>query len=100
MPAKRSNIGRQPDIMFPSCIDQIRYAARNRLCLEIDYHGAKRLVEPYSLRRPKTGNLLLYVYELRKDTVKTDGVKAYKINEIANAEVKQLAFSPRYIIEL
>lgn len=89
-------IGRKQD----NIIDRIRYASRNRLCVEIHYHNATRLVEPYSLRQPRTGNLLLYVYELRKEQNRTEIIKAYKIDEITNAEITQQAFSPRYIVEL
>lgn len=100
MQARRVGIGRNANIAFSRFIDQIRYAARNRLCIEINYHGFKRLVEPYSLRQPSTGNVLLYVFELTKGTVRTSDIRCYKINEIVNAEVKQQAFSPRYVVEL
>ncbi len=98
--AKRIGIGSQVSIGSSMFMDQIRYAARNRLCIEIEYHGFKRLVEPYSLRRPGTGNLLLYVFELEKGHARTNDIRSYKINEIVSAEVKQQAFSPRYVVEL
>lgn len=98
--ANRVGIGRQIYPTYSRHIDQIRYAARNRLCIEIDYHGVKRLIEPYSLRQPSTGNQLLYVYELTKGTVSSNQIKAYKIHEIVNVEVKREAFSPRYVVEL
>lgn len=81
-------------------IDQIRYAARNRLCIKIHYHNATHLVEPYSLRQSRTGNLLLYVYELQKEYTRTEEIKAYEIDEITNSEIIQQEFSPRYVIEL
>lgn len=81
-------------------LDHIRFAARNRLCIEINYHNVSRLVEPYSLRRPRTGNLLLYVYELRRGSAWGGGIKAYKVSEITNTILTQQAFNPRYIIEL
>lgn len=98
--ARRLGIGRPVTNSFSRYIDQIRYAARNRLCIEIEYHGVKRLVEPYSLRQPRTGSQVLYVYELIRRGVNTNQIKSYKINEIANAEVKQQAFLPRYVVEL
>ena len=100
MQARKIGIGRQPNMVFSRYIDQIRYAARNRLCIEIEYHRVKRLVEPYSLRQPKTGNQLLYVYELEREGIRSNQIKAYKINEIVSAEVKLQSFSPRYVIEL
>lgn len=98
--ARRLGIGASTNNMFARYIDQIRYAARNRLCIEIEYHGFKRLVEPYSLRQPRTGNQLLYVYELIKGGVVSNEIKSYKINEIVGAEVKPQAFLPRYAVEL
>lgn len=98
--ARRIGVGRNANIAFSRYIDQIRYAARNRLCIEIDYHGFKRLSEPYSLRQSGTGNVLLYVFELVKGSARTNNIRAYKINEIRGAEVKQQAFTPRYRIEL
>jgi len=81
-------------------IDLIRYAARNRLYASFNYNGLRRLVEPYSLRRPGTGNLLLYVYEAKKGDEPGGGIKAFKINEISNVTITQEVFQPKYIIEL
>jgi predicted nucleotidyltransferase component of viral defense system len=81
-------------------LDHIRFAARNRLCINIVYHGFTRLVEPYSIRRPATGSLILYVYELWRGGVTGGGIKAYKISEISGTELTSEAFIPRYIVEL
>ena len=101
----RLGIGRRPypiALIGRSAIhlDHIRFAARNRLYIKIIYHGVKRLVEPYSLRRLQTGNLLLYVYELQRGAASGGGIKAYKVAEIAGTERTKEAFTPRYIIEL
>lgn len=98
--ARNINFRASASISASREIDHIRYAARNRLCIEIEYNGIKRLIEPYSLRQKNTGNLLLYAYELIKADGSSNQIKAYKINEISNAEVKQQAFLPRYLIEL
>jgi hypothetical protein len=81
-------------------LDSIRYAARNRLRVEIYYHGVSRLVEPYSLRMPKTGNLLLYAFELSKGGIPTQAIKAYKVAEIQASKATETAFRPRFMIEL
>lgn len=81
-------------------LDSIRYAAQNRLCVEIYYHGVPRLVEPYSLRMPKTGNLLLYAFELLKGGVPTQTIKAYKVAELQAAKATETAFRPRFMVEL
>jgi predicted nucleotidyltransferase component of viral defense system len=81
-------------------LDLIRYGARNRLYVEISYHGVVRLTEPYSLRLPKTGNPLLYVFELLKAGMPTQTTKAYKVDEIQEVTVTEEAFRPRYPVEL
>lgn len=85
---------------WASAMERIRYAARNHLCVELTYHGVRRVVEPYSLRQPRTGNLLLYAIELQRGGVASDELKAYKVNEIAGASVTAHPFAPRYIVEL
>ena len=85
---------------FYGAIDQIRYAARNRLCVEITYHDAVRMTEPYSLRVAKTGNMLLYVHEILKNGAPTGDTRAYKVNEIRSARVTEEPFQPRYRVEL
>lgn len=49
---------------FP--LETIRFAATNRLCVDLDYIDEKGIrknprIEPYSLRKTRDGNLLLYV---------------------------------------
>lgn len=87
-------------VVYSQLLEKIRYAARNRLCIEIDYHKATRLVEPYSLRQPKTGNVLLYAYELTRAHRSTNSIKAYNISKITLAKITSQPFSPRYIIDL
>ncbi|PJD94138.1 MAG: hypothetical protein CK424_00870 [Legionella sp.] len=98
--AKKIGRGMNITSTFSPHEDQIRYAARNRLCLEIEYHGAKRLIEPYSLTRPKTGNQLLNGYELLKGVVRTNDIRSYRLQEIVSAEVTRQAFLPRYAVDL
>lgn len=83
-----------------SRMERVRFAARNRLMAEVSYHGVRRLVEPYALRLPKTGNLLLYVNEVRPGGAQGEGIKAFTVDEIEGVRVTEQAFSPRYRIEL
>ncbi|MCC7131052.1 MAG: nucleotidyl transferase AbiEii/AbiGii toxin family protein [Gemmatimonadales bacterium] len=83
-----------------SRLESLRFAARNRLMAEVTYHGVQRLVEPYSLRLPDTGNLLLYVHEVRRGTGRGEGIKSFKVDEIGSVKVTEQSFSPRYRIEL
>ncbi|MGQ0649534.1 MAG: hypothetical protein ACT4P7_18420, partial [Gemmatimonadaceae bacterium] len=76
-------------------LESLRFAGANRLLVEFSYHGKSRLVEPYSLRRAGTGNLLLYAYELSSQQV-----KAFKVPEIVGMRVTESSFTPRYTIEL
>jgi len=75
-------------------LETIRFAGANRLILEFGYHGKHRLVEPYSLRRASTGNLLLYAWEIA-----SGHIKAFKVSEMSGARATEQTFSPRYQIE-
>ena len=98
--SQRVGIGHNVSTIFSPHMGQIRYAARNRLCVEIEYHGIKRLTEPYSVKQAKTGNELLYVYELTRGMSRTNDVRSYKTIEITNAKVTEQSFSPKYAVEL
>ena len=83
-----------------SLLDQIRFAGRNRLLISFEYTGSTRIAEPYSLRRPNTGNLLLYVYEVSKGGYQGGGIKAFRISQLANVKVLEQSFVPKYYVEL
>lgn len=85
---------------YSTAMDRVRYAARNRLLARVGYHGVERLVEPYSLRMPGPGNLLLYVFERERGGMWSDSIKAFKIAEISGVEVTTTPFQPRYLVEL
>ena len=76
-------------------LEAIRFAGANRLAVEIIYNNSLRAVEPYSLRRPQTGTLLLYGWELE-----TSQIKAFNINKISDLRVTQQAYTPRFRVEL
>lgn len=73
----------------------IRFAAANRLCVDLTYQGSRRLIEPYSLRRTQDGNLLLYAVKHE-----TGEPRSYRVDRIQGAEATQVSFIPRYLIEL
>jgi len=81
-------------------LERIRYAARNHLCLRVRYKGVSRLVEPYSLRLPTTGNTLLYVWERQRGHVWTGQIKAFNLPAVRDVEVTSQAFVPRHYVEL
>ena len=81
-------------------LDVIRFAGAGHLLLEFKYHGHHRVAEPYSLRRPRTGHLLLYGFERLKDGSSTNEIRAYKVDEVRALRVLDQSFRPRYLIEL
>jgi predicted nucleotidyltransferase component of viral defense system len=81
-------------------LERIRFAARNRLCAEILYHGVVRIVEPYSLRHRSTGNTLLYGFELVRGGRPSHGIKAFKITEVQAARITDRPFTPRFLVQL
>ena len=81
-------------------LEVIRFAAGNRLCIELDYTDQKgrrstRVIEPYSLRQAHNDNVLLYA--VRADNGQT---RAYSISNIHGASITGRVFVPRYQIEL
>lgn len=81
-------------------LEVIRFAAGNRLCVELDYtdqqgRRSTRIIEPYSLRRAQNGNVLLYA--VRADNGQ---IRAYSISNINGASITDRVFVPRYQVEL
>ena len=76
-------------------LEVIRFAGANHLCVNLGYQGSKRLIEPYSLRRTKSGDLLLH-------TIRVDSRqhRSYKVDDIESAEVTTMTFTPFYEVEL
>ena len=75
-------------------LELIRFAAVNYLCVALGYNGTIRIVEPYSLRRTKENNLLLYVIE-----VDTRELRCYRVDRIESVEVTDKIFQPVYQVE-
>jgi len=76
-------------------LEVIRFAAANRLCVDLIYNDSHRLIEPYSLRITRDGNLLLYA--VKHDTGEE---RSYRVDRIQGANVTKAPFTPRYVIEL
>lgn len=75
--------------------ERIRFAAANRLCVNLQYQNSYRLIEPYSLRRTKEGNFLLFAVKHN-----TNELRSYRVDRIQGAEVATTSFTPKYAIEL
>lgn len=78
-----------------SHLEIIRFAAANRLCVDLDYQGRTRRIEPYSLRRTKDENIILHAWDTDKDAH-----RCYRIDQIHSAQITDQVFTPRYTIEL
>lgn len=83
-----------------SNIEIIRFAAANRLCVDLNYtklngEVTTPRIEPYSLRRSQNGDVLLHGFDVNKF-----GNRSYRIERINAAQVSNESFSPRFEIEL
>lgn len=75
-------------------LEELRFAAVNRLCVELGYGGGTRLIEPYSLRRTRDGDLVLHA--LRANT---KDHRSYRVDRIQSARATQQPFTPTYAVE-
>lgn len=75
-------------------LESIRFAAVNHLCVELGYDRSVRLIEPYSLRRTKDGNLILHAIK-----VESGEARSYRVDRIESVKVTKRVFKPRYEIE-
>lgn len=79
-------------------LELIRFAGANRLKVKLDYVPLRgrigpRVVEPYSLRLARNGNLLLYVVN------DYGALRSYIVGQIRGARVTNETFVPRYRVE-
>ncbi len=80
-------------------LERLRFAAVNRLCVELDYqkeNGARSTyrIEPYSLRTTAEGNMLLYGVKLPSAEI-----RCFRTDRIIGATVTRQSFTPRYSID-
>jgi hypothetical protein len=75
-------------------LETVRFAAANRLCVELGYQRRVRVIEPYSLRRSRDGHLLLHA--LKADTREH---RSYRVDRIESLRVTTRPFLPVYAIE-
>jgi predicted nucleotidyltransferase component of viral defense system len=83
--------------IIQSHLEVIRFAAANRLCVDLDYPGSTRTrrIEPYSLRRTKDENIILHAWNVDKNEH-----RAYRVDWIQGAQTTNQIFTPRYAVEL
>ena len=78
-----------------SYLEVIRFAAANRLCVDLLYKDEVRRIEPYSLRRTREGNIILHAYDTNKENH-----RSYRVDRIQGAQSTSQTFAPRHAIEL
>lgn len=86
---------RREGVAGSSFLEIIRFAAANHLCVDLGYQSSVRRIEPYSLRRSRAGDVLLYAVKAG-----TGEARSYRLDRIEGAQSTAQAFSPRYVIEL
>ena len=79
----------------PTSLERLRFASANRLCVDLRYHGDTKRVEPYSLRRTRVGDVVLYACE-----AETAAYHSYRTSDISVVEITRQAFVPKYANEL
>jgi predicted nucleotidyltransferase component of viral defense system len=75
-------------------LETVRFAAANHLLVELDYDGRTRLIEPYSLRRTRTGDLILHA-----ERADGSGHRTYRVERIQALRTTTMPFRPRFPIE-
>ncbi|BAV64326.1 nucleotidyl transferase AbiEii/AbiGii toxin family protein [Sphingobium cloacae] len=92
---------RQRDLRLPvsgqaqSIMEIIRFAAGNRLLVDLDYQGSTRRIEPYSLRRTQSGDIILHAHSVDRNEH-----RSYRVDRIQGARVTNTSFTPRHQVEL
>ncbi len=75
-------------------LEQVRFAAANHLCIELGYNDSMRTIEPYSLRRSRNGNLLLYGVK-----IESREIRCYSVGKIQGIKVTTKPFQPVVPVE-
>lgn len=97
---REHTLGLTVGLSSQSHIEVIRFAAANRLYVDIDYdplngrRGVRR-VETYSLRRSSEGEIILHIEKVGANEHRT-----YRVDRIRGVEVTNETFAPRHQIEL
>ena len=76
-------------------LEKIRFAAVNRLLINLKYNGHYREIEPYSFAKSAAGDILLCAIKAQ-----TNQTRAYRLDRIEDVEILTKIFAPRYEIEI
>lgn len=75
-------------------LETVRFAASNHLCVRLGYNGTTRIIEPYSLRRTREGNLILHAVR-----VDSREARSYRVDRVQRVEATNQPFTPVYKVE-
>ena len=73
----------------------MRFAAANHLHVELGYRDSNHLVEPYSLRKTRSGQLTIYAVESE-----TGEIHSYALDQIQTIRVSAASFTPRFAVDV
>lgn len=76
-------------------LQRIQFAAANRVCITLGYHGKTRTVEPLSFRKSESGNRLFYGHE--QDV---GHVKSYSLSKIESVDVTSKSYVAKHPVEI
>ncbi len=76
-------------------MEKIRFAAANRLCIDLAYDRKHRIIEPYAVKRTMNGNLFLTA--VRQESGEP---RNYSFDKIEGIKVTDTPFTPRGPIEI
>lgn len=76
-------------------VEEMRFAAANHLRVELDYQDSTHIIEPYSLRKTRSGQLTLYAVESE-----TGEVRSYAVDQIQSIRATSESFEPRFAVDV
>ena len=76
-------------------VEEMRFAATNHLRVELGYRDGNHFIEPYSLRKTRSGQLTLYAVEYE-----TGEIHSYALEHIQSIRVSAASFTPRFAIDV
>ena len=76
-------------------VEEMRFAAANHLRVELGYQDSNHLIEPYSLRKTRSGQLTLYAVESE-----TGEIHSYTLDQIHSIRVSTASFTPRFAVDV
>lgn len=87
-----------PEYRVATLAQVVEHCAKKKVLMEMTYNGVTRLVEPYSYRTTKNGDVLLYAYCHKDQT--TESFRVDRIEANPPVRATETKFDPRWTIEI